>query len=72
MKQIQEVAPAASCPVCDGTGWRPVRLSNGDRAVTRCECLRLNPHSIAESSATTSIDRKSAAAGDCDLQGDAR
>jgi hypothetical protein len=60
MKQMQ--APALRCPLCDGTGWRPVRLSNGDRAVTRCECRR--PEQEHAATNIDAIDGKSAAAGD--------
>ena len=35
-------APAEVCPLCEGTGWKPVvapgRQSPGERRVTRCDC----------------------------------
>jgi DNA replication protein DnaC len=29
--------PAEICPLCEGTGWKPVSVG-GDRRVTRCDC----------------------------------
>ena len=29
------------CGICDGTGWAPVALSGGQRAVRRCSCWKL-------------------------------
>ena len=33
-----------SCPLCDGTGWKPVgeNEANGIRRVVRCDCWREN------------------------------
>jgi DNA replication protein DnaC len=28
------------CPICNGTGWKPVEASNGDSPVARCDCWR--------------------------------
>ena len=70
---------APRCPLCDGSGWRPLTLSNRDRAVTRCSCWRpkqpaaaapddlqhsSNNQHLSNSHNQEVIDRKSAAAGE--------
>jgi hypothetical protein len=62
MVQLQDKAPgqprsSTPCSLCDGSGWRPIQLGNGDRAVTRCECQRPKQPPVL-------VDGKSAAAGD--------
>ena len=41
-------APAEVCPLCDGTGWKPVSTATTkDRRVTRCDCqLRSRTQSL--------------------------
>ena len=42
-------APAEVCPICEGTGWKPVPVASNskDRRVTRCDCqLRARAQSL--------------------------
>jgi len=40
-------APADICPICEGTGWKPVPSNSKDRRVTRCDCqLRARAQSL--------------------------
>lgn len=48
-------SPADVCPLCEGTGWKPVgsglhAVSKNDRRVTRCDChLRARAQTLLES-----------------------
>src|SRR5215813_1019931 len=38
MASLPRTDPAPECPICNGTGWKPVEVPGKTRRVTRCDC----------------------------------
>jgi hypothetical protein len=67
-------AQRSYCLLCGGSGWREVRVVNGDRQVARCECRRTANTVVArptrrivrrnQKAQVLALDLKSQAAGD--------